>query len=226
MYMSVCVCVCVPTCVCEQIQYKCCWFPHVHKHASSPCSVISSFHSLDPSLHPYFPRWFAEPYPILGCWHLFWFSHLGICVCNRVSHPVRSPEFGLKMRLAFCQVGFPGTFPGPTCPATTLTKGHSGYWGAPGRSQLRGRQPLHWKQQKKMGNFLFPWVGFQMLLYLSFSFPLWLFLYFSSASSSSSCRSVFQTRKQRIRWMRKRSSLMPKKQDKIATCSKMPPKFV
>lgn len=171
----------------------------------------------------------TEPYPILGCWHLFWFSHLGICICNRVSQPVRSPEFGLKMRLAFCQVGFPGTFPAglhPTRLPTTLTKGHLGYWGSLEDHNSGVGSPSTASSRKKIGNFLFPWVGFQMLLYLSFSFPLWLFLSFSSASSSSSCRSVFQTRKQRIRWMRKRSNLMPKKQDKIATCSKMPPKFV
>lgn len=108
----------------------------------------------------------------------------------------------------------------------TLTKGHSCYWGSleDHNSRVGSLSPA--SSRKKMGNFLFPWVGFQMLFYLSSFFPLWLFLSFSSASSSSSCRSVFQTRKRRIRWMRKRSNLMPKKQGKIATCSKMPPKFV
>ena len=67
-----------------------------------------------------------NPIPYSGCWHLFWFSHLGICICNRVSQPVKSPEFGLKMSLASCQIDFPGTFPAgihPTCPPLPSLRG-------------------------------------------------------------------------------------------------------
>lgn len=220
-------CVCLHSCACEHVQYKCCWVPHVHKQPAVPVLQSAPFTVLTHHFILTFLGDLQNPIPYSGCWHLFWFSHLGICICNRISQPVRSPEFGLKMRLASCQVGFPGTFPAglhPTPPPPTLTKGHSGYCrsledhnsrvGSPSTASSRNKwETSSSHEQVSKCFFTFP----PPSLYGCFFFLCLFFLFMQKCLS---------TRKQRIRWMRKRSNLMPKKQDKIATSSKMPPKFV
>lgn len=109
-------------------------------------------------------------------------------------------------------------------PPPTLTKGHSGYCrsledhnsrvGSPSTASSRNKwETSSSHEQVSKCFFTFP----PPSLYGCFFFLCLFFLFMQKCLS---------TRKQRIRWMRKRSNLMPKKQDKIATSSKMPPKFV